>query len=142
MKIHTGNEKWNRAAAIYVRMEVFVLERGITLEEEFDALDDDFRVYVVAFDANKPVATGRYIKEDDFTVRPGRIATLNEYRGQGLGKRVLKEIEKIAASDGCTSSVIHGELTAAGFYEKLGYKRTSGIFYEDGVECVQLVKEL
>lgn len=64
MNVLFGNEKWHQAAALYVRMQVFVLERGIRLTEEFDLDDHDKTDYVVIYDENKPVATGRYKQMD------------------------------------------------------------------------------
>lgn len=140
--LHMGNEKWNQAAAFFVRMEVFVLERNIPLHEEFDDKDTDEMVYSVIYDGEKPVATGRFIQVDESTVRPGRIAVLKEYRGKGLGEKVVKELEAYSMSLGCTKSLIHAELSAAGFYEKLGYTRVSDVYEEDGVPCVTLERVL
>jgi predicted GNAT family N-acyltransferase len=142
MKTHIGKEKWNRAAALYVRMQVFVMERGIPLKEEFDLEDHDETIYVVIYDGEKPVATGRYKQIDSDTIRPGRIAVLKEYRKKGLGEVVVKELEALGKKLGCTTSVIHGELSAVGFYEKLDYTKESDVYYEDGVPCVTLNKEL
>lgn len=142
MKLHIGNENWNQAAAYYVRMQVFVLERNIAIENEFDKNDHDGTVYVVLYDNEKPVATGRFLKTDDHIVRPGRIAVLKDYRNKGLGELVITELEKYAQNEGCHTSVIHGELSAAGFYEKLGYRRDPGVYEEDGVPCVTLKKTL
>ncbi|PRY83101.1 GNAT family N-acetyltransferase [Alkalibacterium olivapovliticus] len=142
MKIHIGNENWNQAAAYYIRMSVFVLEKGIALEDEFDGHDHDQTVYVVVYDGDQPVATGRFLKTDDHAVRPGRIAVLKDYRNKGFGDLVITELEKYAKNEGCHTSVIHGELSAAGFYEKLGYRREPGVYEEDGVPCVTLKKTL
>lgn len=142
MKTHIGNEKWNRAAALYVRMQVFVMERNIPLKEEFDTEDNDDTVYVVVYDGEKPVATGRYKQIDSETIRPGRIAVLKEYRKQGLGELVVRALEDFGKEQGCTVSIIHGELTAAEFYEKLGYTRDSDVYEEDGVPCVSLIKSM
>ncbi|WP_423190199.1 GNAT family N-acetyltransferase [Alkalibacterium sp. f15] len=142
METHTGKEKWNRAAALYIRMQVFVMERDIPLKVEFDSEDHDEMIYVVIYDGEKPVATGRHKQIDSDTIRPGRVAVLKEYRKKGLGELVVKELEALGKKQGCTTSVIHGELSAAGFYEKLGYTRESDIYYEDGVPCVTLKKSL
>lgn len=142
MDIHVGSENWNQAAALYVRMQVFVIERNISLKDEFDSLDQDETVYVVIYDDEKPVATGRHNQVDSETIRPGRIAVLKEYRKKGLGEVVVKELEKLGRSNGCSKSVIHGELSAAKFYEKLGYTISSDVYEEDGEPCVTLTKEL
>lgn len=117
MKIHIGNEIWNKAAAFYVRMSVFVLERNMKLEEEFDEQDRSSLVYVVIYDNKQPVSTGRYELLDDVTIRIGRIATLKEYRGQNLGRTVIQTLEKIGLKKGCTQAVIHSEQSAASFYK-------------------------
>ena len=122
MKTHIGKEKWNRAAALYVRMNVFVMERGIPLKEEFDSEDHDETIYVVIYDGERPVTTGRYKQIDSDTIRPGRIAVLKEYRKKGLGEVVVKELEALG--------------------KKLGYTKESDVYYEDGVPCVTLNKEL
>lgn len=123
-------------------MQVFVLERSISLKDEFDGDDHDGAIYVVVYDQEKPVATGRFIQVDGQTVRPGRIAVLKDYRSKGLGELVINELETYARKQGCNASIIHGELSAAGFYEKLGYMRDSDIYDEDGVPCVTLTKTL
>ena len=123
-------------------MKVFVMGREIPLEEEFDSEDKDGTVYVVVYDGDKPVATGRYKQIDAETIRPGRIAVLKDYRKQGLGESVVKALEDLGKERGCTKSVIHGELTAAEFYEKLGYTRDSDVYLEDDVPCVTLKKTL
>lgn len=140
--VHIGSEKWHQAAAYFVRMKVFVLERDIAIQDEFDSEDHDEAVYVVLYDNDKPVATGRFIQMDEGTVRPGRIAVLNDYRGKGLGERVVKELEAYARTRGCKTSEIHGEMSAAPFYEKLGYTREGETYLEDGVPCITLKKVL
>lgn len=55
-----GSEEWQRAASIYVRYKVFVLERGIAKEDEFDQNDTEGRVYANLFIGEEPVSTGRF----------------------------------------------------------------------------------
>lgn len=142
MKIHIGNEIWNKAAAFYVRMSVFVLERNMKLEEEFDEQDRSSLVYVVIYENKQPVSTGRYELLDDATIRIERIATLKEYRGQNLGRTVIQTLEKIGLKKGCTQAVIHSEQSAASFYREIGYTTASEEFYENEVPCVLLKKDL
>lgn len=143
MKFHIGSEPWNHAAALYVRMNVFVLERTIAMEDEFDDNDESDRVYVVAYtDDNQPVATGRFQTIDDTTMRPARIATLKDYRGQHLGAQIIKALEEYGLARGYTKSVIHSEMTAKGFYERQGYQVSSEPYEEDGVPAITLTKTL
>lgn len=142
MHVHIGKESWQRAAAYYVRMSVFVIERSIALEDEFDDLDTDETIYSVLYDGSLPVATGRFIKENQETCRLTRIATLKEYRGQHLGAKIIRSLEEKAIREGFKQAVIHSELTALPFYQKQGYLVTSDIYEEDGVPCQTLSKIL
>ncbi|MBO0448844.1 GNAT family N-acetyltransferase [Enterococcus sp. MJM12] len=142
MELKLGNENFQRAASCFIRMEVFVLERNIPLAEEFDNLDTPERVYAVVYDENLPVATGRIVIEDEKTIRPTRIATLKAYRKQNLGAKIMKAIEAYGVKNGYIHSLVHAEQTAVGFYQKLGYKICSDIYYEDGVPCQSLEKAL
>lgn len=142
MKLHIGNEIWNKASAFFVRFSVFVLERGMELVEEFDEQDSLDIDYAVIYDVEKPVSTGRYELLDTETIRIGRIATLKEYRGQKLGRTIIFALEDIGRQKNCTKASIHSEQTAASFYEELNYKIVSDTFYENNVPCVLLEKQL
>ncbi|WP_225418584.1 GNAT family N-acetyltransferase [Loigolactobacillus iwatensis] len=143
MKLHVGSEPWQRAAALYVRMQVFVQERHIALIDEFDQHDTSKTSYAVMYtDNEQPVATGRLQFIDAATIQPGRIATLSEYRGQGLGAQVINALEEVGQHQGYQKSLIHSERTAQGFYEQLGYQPVSGTFIEDGIPCVLVSKTL
>ncbi len=131
-----------RAAAAYVRLSVFVIERHIALRDEFDQKDSDSEIYAVLFDDERPVSTCRFEQADNHTLKIGRVATLKSYRGHGLGRQVVKEMENYAIRQGLNRSLIHSELTAKRFYEKMGYQVTSKPFLEDGVPCVIVEKLL
>ena len=140
MKLTVGQGKPIRAAASFVRMNVFVIERHIKLIDEFDDKDSDNMTYAVMFDGETPVATARFESPDERTLKIGRVATLKDYRGQGLGAQVLTALEEVAKSRGKTTSLIHSEVTAQGFYESLGYQASSDVFVEDGVDCIIVEK--
>ncbi len=137
-----GSEEWQRAASIYVRYQVFVLERGIERSDEFDQFDEKGRVYANLFIDGRPVSTGRFLPEDQETARLTRIATLPQYRGVGYGSKIIRILEEYAREAGYLRLVIHSELTAKGFYESLGYQPISDIYQEDGVDCQSLAKTI
>ncbi|MCW6667000.1 GNAT family N-acetyltransferase [Aerococcaceae bacterium NML160702] len=135
-----GNQDWLRASACYVRMNVFVLERNIAIEDEFDHLDTPNRVYAVLFVGKEPVATGRFVQESDEMARLTRIATLAHARGKGYGRQIIQALEQYAQTEGIRRIVIHSELTAKTFYELLGYQTCSDVYEEDGELCQSLEK--
>ena len=140
MKTEIGNEIYLRAASCYVRMNVFVIERHLAIADEFDDQDTAETIYSVVFDELTPVATARLLIENEQTVRIGRVATLNEYRGKHLGREVVSGLEAFAIEQGYQRSLVHAELTAELFYQKMGYSRVGEPYDEDGVDCVTLTK--
>lgn len=131
---------WQRAASCFIRMNVFVLERKIAIEDEFDDKDVDGTTYAVAYKGNLPVATTRFIKNNAQVAQITRVATLKDYRGCHLGSKLIQMMEEYARSEGVVQLDIHSELTAVAFYEKNGYVPSSEIYLEDGVECQTLTK--
>ncbi|MFC6171346.1 GNAT family N-acetyltransferase [Loigolactobacillus jiayinensis] len=142
MQLKVNATNWQRAAAFAVRMQVFVRERSIALQDEFDDNDTDGTTYAVIYANDEPVATGRFQQISATTMRPGRIATLASQRGNGLGAQIIAALEAVGRQRGCTHSEIHSELTAQGFYAKLGYQPVGASFIEDGVACILLQKLL
>lgn len=59
--LKVGAEAFQRAASLYIRFHVFVLERGIDMADEFDSHDEKGTVYAVAYDGKQPVSTGRFL---------------------------------------------------------------------------------
>ncbi len=141
-RIKIGAAKPLRAAAAYVRMSVFVIERNIKLLDEFDDKDSDQMVYGVLFDGKIPATTCRFEKYDQHTLRIGRIATLEQFRGKRYGTQLVLAMEDFGRQQGFVRSLIHSEVTAENFYNKLGYFRVAKPFIEDGVKCVLVTKAL
>ncbi|MGM0124233.1 hypothetical protein IGI37_001607 [Enterococcus sp. AZ194] len=143
MNLFIGNEEWLKAAAFYIRYQVFVLEQKISPEEEFDALDYSGDVlYLVCFEEDKPIATLRYQKLEPHVLNPDRFCVSLQYRGQGIGRKLLLKAEAQAKKEGCNTSVLSAEEHAYAFYQKLGYQVCLAPYIEDGVSCVKMVKQL
>lgn len=142
LKVEVGNKPYLIASSLYIRMNVFVLERGLALEDEFDENDTQKTKYAVMFDENQPIATARSLSENEEILRIGRVATLKKYRGQKYGSEVFLALENLAKTENYKKILVHAELTAAPFYEKLGYKRHGEIYKEDKVPCITLIKNI
>jgi len=131
-----------QAAAYALRQAVFVEERGIAAEIEFDDKDTDDRLYLVAYaESNLPVATLRLEPQADQTMRFGRVCTRQSYRGHGIGQQLLTAAENWARQQGYTQGLIHGEVSAQGFYERCHYHVTAGPYDEDGAPVVVMMKQ-
>ncbi|KRK37060.1 GNAT family N-acetyltransferase [Levilactobacillus parabrevis] len=143
MELVISNEPFNRAAALSLRQAIFVTERGIPRDIEFDDRDTSDRVYVTLYqDATHPIATLRLEPQSPTEMRFGRVCTRQDLRGQGIGTRLLTAAEDWSREHGFSTGVIHGEVSAQAFYERCGYAVNEGPFDEDGAPVVILHKDL
>ncbi|MBR2990577.1 MAG: GNAT family N-acetyltransferase [Solobacterium sp.] len=88
------------------------------------------------------VGTCRITETDADTVKLQRLVVLSGERGRGYGAELLAEAEKAAVSSGCCRIVMDAAEKSAGFYERYGYERKSGVFFEDGRPHIRMEKEL
>ena len=136
-------EEWQRAGAYSVRIQGMNRQYHIPLREEFDEHDGDGTRYIVLLDDGYPVATCRFYDLAPDTVTLGRVVVLPEYRGKGLGRRVMAEAEAWIGELGRREILIDSRVSAVGFYEKLGYARTGGGVEKNSVfDCVRMRKIL
>jgi predicted GNAT family N-acyltransferase len=105
--------------AFSIRREVFMEEQNLPQEDEFTGDDGDC-IHLVMYDDEKPVATGRIlVGDDDFKI--GRVATLKPYRGRGIATNIMHSLIGACGAMGGHRQYVHAQITARGFYEKLGF---------------------
>ena len=115
-----------------LRRTVFVEEQGVAEDEEWDGADPDCRHFLA--DANGlPVGTARLMPSGQI----GRMAVLREWRGRGIGARLLK-LAVDAARAANQSVFLHAQSHAVGFYERSGFEATGQPFMEAGIEHRQM----
>lgn len=123
-----------------IRTKVFVEEQNF--KNEFDD-KENISTHLVMYDCNKPVATARYYfskEQDSFVI--GRIAVLKEYRGQGLGYKILSFTENCIKNKGSISCCVLAQKRVSAFYQKLGYKELGGIIYDEYCPHIWMKKKL
>lgn len=126
-------------AAIHaVRDAVFVLEQGVPVELEHDALDPAC-THVLAWDElGRPVGTGRLTPEG----RIGRMAVLAEARNQQVGQAVLEALVGAARAAGLAQVVLHAQLPARDFYARQGFLPEGPEFIEADIAHQQMARDL
>ena len=145
IQVLRATEEWQRAGAYSVRIEGMNRQHHIPLRDEFDEHHCDGTKYIVLLDDGYPIATCRFYENDTHHVTLGRVVVLPEYRGLGLGKKVVTEAEAWAKELGYKQIDIDSRVEAIRFYEKLGYQHVScndDIIKSGTFECVQMYKEL
>ena len=127
-------------AALDIRLEVFVREQGFIDEEDEN---DRLATHFVMYDGERAIATCRvFPMEDGKEFFFGRLAVLNDYRGQGLGSELLATVEKHVKNKGGKRISLHSQYHAKEFYEFSGYTVCGEIEYEQNHPHVPMTKEL
>ena len=110
-----------------IREQVFVVEQGIPRELERDGLDAA-SIHVLARHDGAPAATGRLTIASDREGVLARIAVLPDYRGKGLGQRVVQHLEALARREGLATVSLKPHHYLEDFYQKMGYATVPGSF--------------
>ena len=121
-----------------IRYEVFVKEQNVPPELEMDEFDK-IALHVLFYIDDKPVATGRMIVKDGHI---GRIAVLKNFRNKHIGYGIMLFLMEKAKEFNLGKVWLSAQITAIGFYEKLGFRTFGEYFYEAGIKHVKMEKSL
>jgi putative acetyltransferase len=91
----------------------------------FNLMNENARV-IMAYENTTPVACGAFRPVSGKTIEIKRMYTLPHYRNQGIGKRVLRELEQWAREEGFSVAILETGINqpeAIAAYEKSGYVR-------------------
>ena len=128
-------------AARGIRLQVFVEEQGVPLEEEFDEHDGS-AIHAIALLDGRPVGTGRLYRLPSGETRIGRMAVEAAYRRKGIGGQILSFLEDRARRDGASRIVLHAQTYVQSFYYGSGYVANGDPLMEVGIEHIRMVKDL
>jgi predicted GNAT family N-acyltransferase len=125
---------WQEAQkdALGVRREVFILEQGVPEELEVDEFDPQ-ALHALAYSNNVCIGTARLHLNGDGSGQIGRMAVLPHFRNQGLGQQIMEKLLEIAQSKELSSLVLHAQVVAVPFYEKLGFQADGPTYEEAGI---------
>jgi predicted GNAT family N-acyltransferase len=122
--------------AFAIREKVFVLEQGVSLEEEFDEFEAISKHFLVV-EGEKALGTARYRKTEK-GYKLERFAVLKEFRGKGVGKLLIENLLTKLKSEVESIKYLHAQTQAVGFYSKFGFKRKGESFLEATIEHVRM----
>ncbi|MDE2249528.1 MAG: GNAT family N-acetyltransferase [Xanthomonadaceae bacterium] len=130
---HVAAVEWSRdderTALLDLRHTVFIQEQGVPESRERDGLDDACWHVLARDDAGRPVGCGRLTPAHKI----GRMAVLPPWRGQGVGKALLRELIARARSLGWPEVALDAQVGAIGFYEREGFQVCGEEFEDAGL---------
>jgi predicted GNAT family N-acyltransferase len=115
---------------IEIRLEVFVDEQNVPLEEERDEYDAA-ALHFLATEDDVALATARVIlKNAGATAKIGRVAVRKPARGRGIGAALIRHIENEVPA---VEYLLDAQSHALAFYERLGYAAFGDEFLDAGI---------
>ncbi len=112
-----------------VRERVFVVEQNVPLSEEWDEIDPRCHHVIARSPDGKPIGTGRLTPERKI----GRMAVLQDWRGMGVGRALLRVLLEQARTMGYTEVRLHAQSSAIEFYRREGFEAYGEEFVEAGI---------
>jgi predicted GNAT family N-acyltransferase len=131
---------WTQHAADIrrIRHTVFVLGQAIPDRLEWDGRDAHCCHALGLLDDGRAVATGRL--QDDGRI--GRMAVLEDWRGQGIGRAILEHLLGLARRQQLSDVYLHAQADSTGFYRQSGFTDCGKSFMEAGIPHIEMRRRL
>jgi predicted GNAT family N-acyltransferase len=113
-------------------MAVFVEEQKVPPWEEMDHYDEEATHYLVE-DGLVAAATARIVDKGERVGKIGRVAVLKEYRGSGVGSRLMEHVLADNRERFCCL-ILDAQVQVIPFYERLGFAAGGDVFLDAGIE--------
>ena len=121
-----------------IRLEVFVHEQHVPVEEERDAHDPAALHFLAVQEDGAAAGTARVLFRPAGIAKIGRVAVLKTARGRGLGAALIAAVE--AELPLARSFALDAQVRALPFYRRLGYVAAGPAFMEAGIPHRHMVK--
>jgi len=128
--------KWSdkQAELTSVRRAVFIEEQNVPESIELDGKDSDC-FHVLASDTKgRPIGTARMNGKGKI----GRMAVLKKYRRRGIGRKMIQALMNHGRKNSITDFHVSSQVTAVGFYKKMGFEPFGKEFLEAGIKHINM----
>lgn len=118
-----------------IRTEVFVDERSIDQEDEYDGFDH-LSTHFLAWYGNNPAGAARRRRLNNGSFRLERFAVLAEHRNKGVGAALV-----MAGLKGLPPGqlvIIHPTVETVSYFEKFGFEAIGEEFEEAGIPTMEM----
>jgi len=118
-----------------IRTEVFVEERSIDQEDEYDGFDH-LSTHFLAWYGNNPAGAARRRRLNNGSFRLERFAVLADLRNKGVGAALVKAgLEGLPAGQ---LVIIHPTVETVTYFEKFGFSPLGEEFEEAGIPTMEM----
>lgn len=127
-----------------IRRKVFIEEKNVpeNIEiDEHDILGGKCEHFMIGAKAGA-IGTLRCMRLDESTIKLQRFCILPQWRGAGIGRKMLEFVEEYYSSKSVSRIELDAKFEVAPFYEKCGYTVISDRFLEAGIPHVKMAKEI
>ena len=131
---------WHLAAAEAgaIREKVFVIEQGVPADMEYDDFDPQCLHAIARGPDGTAIGTGRLLPDGHI----GRLAVMPVWRQHGVGRALMCYLTDAARRRGLERLQLNAQISAAGFYERLGYRRQGEPFEEAGIAHIAMARHV
>jgi len=127
----TQNNK-DMLSCLNLRRTVFIEEQNVPKNEEVDGDDPDCD-HILLTVSDIPVGAARLKYYNDF-IKVQRVCVLKNYRGQGIGSKIINFIIRHVEKNDIRSSVRLGsQIHALEFYKRLGFIEFGEEYLDAGI---------
>lgn len=139
--IDFGSSRYNEL--VELRYKILLEPLGLKFLDSFRAKEANY-LHIGCIEQLDDKLVGGLILAplDNERIRLMQVAVDTVYRGEGVGRELVKYAEKRAKEAGYSQIIMHAMLSVVGFYEKLGYHAEGDIFDEQGITFLKMVKDL
>ena len=127
-------------AILRLRTEVFVVEQNCVFQDMDN--NDQSSYHLMGWKHDELVAYTRLVPPGVAHEYPsiGRVVTSLTVRREGIGKELMdRSISECRKLFGNLSIKIGAQLYLKRFYNSLGFKETSDVYLEDGIEHIEML---
>ncbi len=128
----------DRSRLAAVRRTVFIEEQGVPEDLEWDEHDASSLHFLASTIDGAPIGCARLLTDGHI----GRMAVVQDWRGQGVGHALLAAVLNAARQRGLVAVALSAQVHAAGFYAAAGFAPEGEAYEEAGIPHVAMTKIL
>lgn len=123
-----------------IRIEVFVEEQQVPIEEEWDGLDEA-AIHFLVQDKREAIGCARLLIDElnhqkHFHI--GRVAVLKPFRASGIGQQLMEFILNYCWNTAPYPIYLHAQIERRAFYERLGFIAQGDEFMDAGIPHITM----